>query len=107
MNFTHVITDVRRRPNAYALRGYREFVAFVNGYNTATGGQLLDGFSARLAGRLGRGGNLHWAELIAKLATAPEEVRTMDDMSGPQEEQATKLLFEELLAFLAAPGPDV
>ncbi|MFF5145284.1 hypothetical protein ACFY6U_37160 [Streptomyces sp. NPDC013157] len=101
MDFSRLLRDVQKRPDAYGLNGgYREFVAFVNGCNSATGGRLLDGFSAYLAQSFGSGGNLYWALLVAKLGVAPNEIRHVDDISGAAEMQVVSRLFVELLKFL-------
>ncbi|MFG2970701.1 MULTISPECIES: hypothetical protein [unclassified Streptomyces] len=70
------------------------------GCNSATGGQLLDGFSVYLAQSLGSGGNLSWALLVAKLGVAPNEIRHVDDISGAAEMQVVARLFVELLKIL-------
>ncbi|MEU5096954.1 hypothetical protein [Streptomyces sp. NPDC020996] len=101
MNFNQLLKDAQRRPGAYGLNGgYREFIAFINGCNAATGGHLLDGFSAHLAKRLGSGGNLYWALLVAKLGVAPDGIRRVDDISEAAENQVVSRLFAELLEFL-------
>ncbi|MFJ6393904.1 hypothetical protein ACIQJT_40735 [Streptomyces sp. NPDC091972] len=103
MDFGRLLMDVQKRPNAYGLDGgYREFVAFVNGCNAATRGELLNGFSAHLAARLGGGSNLYWALLVAKLGVAPNEIRCVEDVSKAVEDQVVTRLFAELLDFLAS-----
>ncbi|MFG2783832.1 hypothetical protein ACGFY7_39125 [Streptomyces prunicolor] len=101
MDFSRLFRDVQKRPDAYGLNGgYREFVAFVNGCNSATGGRLLDGFSAYLAERMGAGNNLYWALLVAQLGVSPGEIRCVDDISGEAERRVVSRLFAELLEFL-------
>ncbi|NEA61529.1 hypothetical protein [Streptomyces sp. SID12488] len=101
MDFVRIFSDVRRRPNSYGLNGgYREFVAFINGCNAATGAELLQGFPERLAAKLGSGANLYWALLVANLASSPVRVRHLDDLSQQQQERAVAVLFDELLEFL-------
>lgn len=101
MNFAWLFSDVRRRPNSYGLNGgYREFVAFINGCNAATGAELLQGFSERLAAKVGDGANLYWALLVVNLASSPVRVRHLDDLSEQQQERAIAVLFDELLEFL-------
>jgi len=101
MDFSRLFRDVQKRPDAYGLNGgYREFVAFLNGCNSATGGRLLGGFSAYLAERLGSGSNLYWALLVAKMGVSPNEIRRVDDISGESERQVVSRLFAELLEFL-------
>ncbi|MFG3295260.1 hypothetical protein ACGF3G_41500 [Streptomyces sp. NPDC048179] len=105
MDFSRLFRDVQKRPDAYGLNwGYREFVAFVNGCNSAANGRLLDGFSAYLAERLGSGGNLYWALLVAKLGVPSVEIRRVDDVSGAAESQVILRLFAELLEFLSYRG---
>ncbi|MDV7220178.1 hypothetical protein [Streptomyces prunicolor] len=100
MDFSRLFKDAQKHPDAYGLnRRYREFVAFVNGCNSATAGHLLDGFPEHLAERLGSGGNLYWALLVAKLGVSPGEIRRVDDTSGEVEKQIVSCLFAELLKF--------
>ncbi|WP_317441970.1 hypothetical protein [Streptomyces collinus] len=101
MELVRIFSDVKRRPSAYGLNGgYREFVAFLNGANAASGGKLLRGFSDFLAGKIGSGQNLYWALLVAQIAAAPEPIASPDEILGAQEQVAIDCLFRELLEFL-------
>jgi hypothetical protein len=82
-------------------------VAFLNVCNAATAGHLLDGFSAYLARRLGGGGNLYWALLVAKLGVSPNDVRHVDAIPGTAESQVVSRLFAELSDFLESRSKDV
>lgn len=102
MEFREVLSDVKKRPSAYGLNGgYREFVAFINGANAASGGNLLQGFSAFLAAKLGEGENLYWALLVAKIALSPATVTSPDGVLGLHEQVAVDCLFRETLEFLS------
>ncbi|MFE9969057.1 hypothetical protein [Streptomyces sp. NPDC005525] len=107
MEFERIVSDVYKRPNAYGLNGgYREFVAFLNGVNAASEGRLLDGFSASLANRLGGGGNLYWALLVAQLALAPRLVRHLGEITEADQSRVVDVLFRELGEFVKSrPGP--
>ncbi|MBA4862502.1 hypothetical protein H1V43_14080 [Streptomyces sp. PSKA54] len=102
MDYVRLLADVRRRPNAYGIKGsYREYVAFVNGANSASEGVLLDGFSTHLAKKLGEGGNLYWALLVVRLALAPRTIRDIDEIGKSEDGEVSDLLFRELAEFLA------
>lgn len=71
MDFPTRLRDVHRRPGAYGLDGsYLSYVAFINGGDAATDGQLLRGFRPWLAERLGHGTNLVWWALVRKICAA-------------------------------------
>ncbi|MER8115612.1 hypothetical protein [Streptomyces sp. NPDC094031] len=71
MDFPTRLRDVQRRPGAYGLDGsYRNYVAFINGGDAATDGELLRGLRPWLAERLGHGANLVWWVLVEKTYAA-------------------------------------
>ncbi|MEU1625331.1 hypothetical protein ABZ746_08350 [Streptomyces sp. NPDC020096] len=81
VDFPTLLRNVQQRPGAYGLDGsYREFVAFVNGYDASRDWELLSGFREWLAERLGHGTNLVWWELVRQLC-AVEPEGAVDDQT--------------------------
>ncbi|MFF3918458.1 hypothetical protein ACFYZB_34270 [Streptomyces sp. NPDC001852] len=75
MDFPTRLQDVHRRPGAYGLDGsYLNYVAFVNGADAASDGELLRNFRPWLAERLGRGTNLVWWVLVQDIYVADADV---------------------------------
>ncbi|MGR6973957.1 hypothetical protein ACU639_30915 [Streptomyces cynarae] len=71
------LRDVHRRPGAYGIDGsYGNYVAFINGGDAATDGELLRGFRSWLAERLGHGTNLVWWALVQEICVSEAGVRS-------------------------------
>jgi len=69
MGLPEVLTNFRMRPGMYITSvTYDVAVAFVQGYDAATGGGLLTGLREWLIVALGDGNNLAWPGLIRMLA---------------------------------------
>ncbi|MGW1674672.1 hypothetical protein [Streptomyces sp. NPDC002324] len=101
MKLELLLSDIQRRPDSYGMKGgYREYVAFLNGANSALDGMLLTGFSAHLAAKLGAGQNLYWALLVAQGALAPRAINDLDEIRQWEEGGVIDLLFRELSEFV-------
>jgi len=102
------LADVRRRTDAYGLDGsFREYVAFVNGYDMAWNDtqddhRLLAGFSRWLGEQLGGGGNVVWWNLVLRLALPEMPVDTAHrDLNADQDRAASDTLFTLLDHYLS------
>ncbi|MET9078857.1 hypothetical protein ABZX95_43600 [Streptomyces sp. NPDC004232] len=99
MEFPTRLRDAHRRPGAYGLDGsYLNYVAFINGGDAATDGELLRGFRPWLAERLGHGTNLVWWALVQEIYAA--EANVPSDAPSANEDLCN-LLFSLLSEYLA------
>ncbi|WP_406840460.1 hypothetical protein ACICHK_37630 [Streptomyces sp. AHU1] len=87
--------DFKTYPGVFVARVNFESVAgFLNGYNFASAGDLLNGFQEWLAAKLGFGGNLIWMDLVLKFAFP--EGRPAQPWSPEDDQRAVDLLLELL-----------
>lgn len=101
MDLRDRIADVRRRPRLYGLTTFGEVAAFVNGMDAATERELLEGFREWLAVRADRGANLAWPVLVIGIAYPSAADDFWVAASHGESSEATAVLFDELLSFLA------
>lgn len=83
---------------------YATLAAFVEGYNQATGGSLLDGFAEWLAIEvLGEPSSLHWATLIThdRSAGLGRRGASLTDLDQEEEELLITTLMRRIDEFLA------
>lgn len=84
MDFSTLLQHLERRPGAYGLDGsYREFVAFINGCDAIADQAPLTGLREWLAGRLGRGANLVWWELVRQIHRSEQSAPLTDETLVP------------------------
>ncbi|MFJ6088354.1 hypothetical protein ACIQI8_44075 [Streptomyces sp. NPDC092369] len=101
--------DFKTHPGTFVGRVTFESVAgFLNGYNAATEGELLNGFREWLADRLDFGSNLVWTRLVLNLAFPegpPEEPWSAEDDQHAVD-QLIRLLDEYFVSLAGGPTAD-
>jgi hypothetical protein len=104
MNLEDLIGGLRSRPEMYLPdTTFNTLVAFLEGYNAATDGQFLDGFSRWLQEySLGYITNYHWQVVIAAvvLGVEPNE-RWRDAIDEGFDRRASDELLHQLERFLS------
>lgn len=103
--FAELLTRVQARPRMWlADERFTTFVAFVDGADAASGGELLAGFRESLAAEYGWAGSSYaWWGLIVE-RVLPDRVEFRSSIGDLGEEESGPLnaeMFDRLVAFLS------
>ena len=105
-DFAELLTKIQARPRMWiADERFTTFVAFVDGADAASRGELLAGFREWLAAEYGWAGSSYsWCGLIAH-RVLPDHVESRRSLGDLDEEKSGPLIaemFNRLVSFLSA-----
>jgi hypothetical protein len=111
IDFRALFQSVRARPEMYGIDNrYRMLLAFVNGCDAATGGELLTGLHEWVHRRSGGKGRTpiawDWQLVDARHPDFRRRSRSFADLSGDEDAELVGDLFDTLDAFLTERGSD-